>query len=188
MWFLAKLENLANMEKDFDKVKRGEREFDLEFYKAAKNYGYPDKVIEQLTGKKIVGSQGILSEAKEAAKLLKKGEVAHMPASYKMVDTCAGEFNAETPYFYGCYDEENEAEEFLEELKAKNSNGEIKEAANVLARLAKGSSSEELKEAADKVIALSKEKKSKGTIIVLGSGPIRIGQGIEFDYASVQCV
>ena len=188
LWFLAKLENLANMEKEFDKVKRGEREFDLEFYKAAKNYGYPDKVIEQLTGKKIVGSQGILSEAKEAAKLLKKGEVAHMPASYKMVDTCAGEFNAETPYFYGCYDEENEAEEFLEELKSKNSNGEIKEAANVLARLAKGSSNEELKEAADKVIALSKEKKSKGTIIVLGSGPIRIGQGIEFDYASVQCV
>ncbi|MDY2842695.1 MAG: carbamoyl-phosphate synthase large subunit [Treponema sp.] len=74
------------------------------------------------------------------------------PTSFKMVDTCAGEFNAETPYFYSCYDKENEAKEFLDEIHS------------------------------------NPDKKSKGTIIVLGSGPIRIGQGIEFDYASVQCV
>ena len=66
---------------------------------------------------------------------------------YKMVDTCAAEFNAETPYFYSTFDEENEAEEFIKE---KNSD--------------------------------------KKTVIVFGSGPIRIGQGIEFDYASVHCV
>ena len=63
-----------------------------------------------------------------------------------MVDTCAGEFNAESPYFYSTTGGENEAELFL------------------------------------------KEKHKKPTIIVLGSGPIRIGQGIEFDYACVQCV
>ncbi len=72
-----------------------------------------------------------------------------IPTSFKMVDTCAGEFDAETPYFYSTTQEQNEAKHFLEEHKNKD---------------------------------------SKGTIVVLGSGPIRIGQGIEFDYASVQCV
>ena len=152
LWFLAKLENLAFMEKDFAKVKAGEKEFTSELYKAAKNAGYPDKVIQELTDQKITGASGILLEAKEAAKLVKQGKVAHIPAVYKMVDTCAGEFNAETPYFYGTYDSQNEARIFLDERKEKGM------------------------------------KSSKGTIIVLGSGPIRIGQGIEFDYASVQCV
>ena len=64
-----------------------------------------------------------------------------------MVDTCAAEFPAETPYFYATYDEENEAAHFIE--------------------------------------AQPKEKK---TVLVFGSGPIRIGQGIEFDYSSVHCV
>ena len=64
-----------------------------------------------------------------------------------MVDTCAGEFAAQTPYFYSTYDTENEAKEFIE---AKNS--------------------------------------GKKRVIVFGSGPIRIGQGIEFDYCSVHCV
>jgi carbamoyl-phosphate synthase large subunit len=66
---------------------------------------------------------------------------------YKMVDTCAAEFAAETPYFYSTYDEENEAKEFMEQH------------------------------------ATGKKK-----VIVFGSGPIRIGQGIEFDYCSVHCV
>ncbi len=153
LWFLNKLKNLADMEKEFEKVRTGERIFDMDFYRAAKNYGYPDKVIEELTGEKIIGAQGILKEEKEAAKLVKKNQVAHINAGYKMVDTCAGEFNAETPYFYGSYDAENEAQTFLDDAKNKK-----------------------------------KALKSKGTIIVLGSGPIRIGQGIEFDYASVQCV
>mgnify|MGYP000220034105 FL=1 len=64
-----------------------------------------------------------------------------------MVDTCAGEFKAETPYFYSTYDEENEAKQFIE-----------------------------------------RTDKGKKKIIVFGSGPIRIGQGIEFDYCSVHCV
>ena len=73
------------------------------------------------------------------------------PRSFKMVDTCAGEFDAETPYFYSTTNGNNEAEDYLQELHEN-------------------------------------KKASKGTIVVLGSGPIRIGQGIEFDYASVQCV
>lgn len=151
-WFLAHLENLVEMERQFAKIKSSNGELSFEFYKQAKDYGYPDKVIEELCGVKIVGSNGILKEAKQAARLVEKGKLAHIPAKYKMVDTCAGEFNAETPYFYGGYDKENEAEEFLDLREKKG------------------------------------KKSSKGTIIVLGSGPIRIGQGIEFDYASVQCV
>ena len=151
-WFLAHLENLSKMENQFGQIKSSNGELSFEFYKQAKDFGYPDKVIEELCGVKIVGANGNLKEAKQAASLISKGKLAHLPAKYKMVDTCAGEFNAETPYFYSGYDLENEAQEFLE-LREKKS-----------------------------------KKSSKGTIIVLGSGPIRIGQGIEFDYASVQCV
>ena len=82
---------------------------------------------------------------------LVSASMLYPPRSFKMVDTCAGEFNAETPYFYSTTNGDNEAEQYLQELHEN-------------------------------------KKDSKGTIVVLGSGPIRIGQGIEFDYASVQCV
>ncbi len=93
----------------------------------------------------------------EKAAVEKAGPSVHAPMlytpkSFKMVDTCAGEFKAESPYFYSTTDGENEAELFLQELEKEG------------------------------------KRSKKGTIIVLGSGPIRIGQGIEFDYASVQCV
>ncbi len=152
IWFLAHLKNLADLERKLADIKLSGGELSPELYKEAKNFGYPDKVIEELSGVKIPGASGILKESELAKKLVSEGKLAHLSASYKMVDTCAGEFNAETPYFYGGYTAENEAEEFLE-LREKGG-----------------------------------KKSGKGTIIVLGSGPIRIGQGIEFDYASVQCV
>lgn len=120
IWFLHKLNNLAKIEKELAKG------FDNELYLKAKKLGYPDWVIERISGQKI------------------KKPVS---AAFKMVDTCAAEFPAETPYFYSTFDDENEAEEFKEHR-------------------------------AD----------GKKTVIVFGSGPIRIGQGIEFDYASVHCV
>lgn len=120
-WFLEKFLALANMEKTLREGK-----LDEETYRAAKLLGYPDKSIERLTGKTVNNP---------------------MIASFKMVDTCAGEFSAETPYFYSTYDKANEAAEFKRNLKT-----------------------------------------DKPTVIVFGSGPIRIGQGIEFDYASVHCV
>ena len=120
-WFLYKLAHLTELEKDL-----AAGQLTQELYIRAKHLGYPDKVIERLSGCKI--EQPIWS-------------------SYKMVDTCAAEFEAETPYFYSTYDEVNEADQFI---KSRNS--------------------------------------GKNTIIVFGSGPIRIGQGIEFDYASVHCV
>ena len=120
MWFLHKLANIANMEAS---LREG---YDREKYLAAKRMGFPDKVIAALSGQPV----------QQPAR-----------AVYKMVDTCAAEFAAETPYFYSTYDEENEAEIFLAE-----------------------------------------RANPRPTIMVLGSGPIRIGQGIEFDYASVHCV
>ena len=151
-WFLNKMMKLVSMEKTFLSVKDGKTELSADLYLEAKKNGYPDKVIEKMTGVSIPGSTGIITEAEKAAGLRAEGKLAHIPATYKMVDTCAGEFNAETPYFYGGFDTENEAASFLKDMEA------------------------------------NKKRSSKGTIIVLGSGPIRIGQGIEFDYASVQCV
>lgn len=120
-WFLAKLRNLVNMERKLTK-----KELTPELYLEAKKMGFLDKTIEKLSGERVP-------------------EKRH--ASYKMVDTCAAEFKAETPYFYSTFDDENEAAEFLEEHQS-----------------------------------------DKKKIIVFGSGPIRIGQGIEFDYCSVHCV
>ncbi|SFB96743.1 carbamoyl-phosphate synthase large subunit [Ruminococcus albus] len=120
-WFLNKLCKLIDMEKELAKGNVSK-----ETYFEAKKMGYPDKVIERISGEKVK-------------------EPAH--AVFKMVDTCAAEFAANTPYFYSTYDDEDEAAEFIAEQKQK-----------------------------------------KDTVIVFGSGPIRIGQGIEFDYASVHCV
>ena len=120
-WFLEKLKNLIAVENE---LKNGELTENL--YVRAKNKGFLDRTIEKITGKKV--------------------ENPLLPV-YKMVDTCAAEFEAETPYFYSTFDKENEAEEFIRE-----------------------------------------QKSDKKTVIVFGSGPIRIGQGIEFDYASVHCV
>ncbi|MGN1223718.1 MAG: carbamoyl-phosphate synthase large subunit [Ruminococcus sp.] len=120
-WFLNKLLNLVHLEEWLADGELTEQKYNL-----AKQYGYLDATIERMSGQKCP---------------------MHQHAVYKMVDTCAGEFKAETPYFYSTYDEENEASQFIE----RTSTGKKK-------------------------------------VIVFGSGPIRIGQGIEFDYCSVHCV
>ena len=114
MFFLHKFANLYAMEK---RLREGN--VDAETYLRAKTMGYPDSAIRRLSGQELP---------------------AHRNPVYKMVDTCAAEFEAQTPYFYATYDEENEAKEFLEQKQEK-----------------------------------------KPCVVVLGSGPIRIGQGIEFD-------
>jgi carbamoyl-phosphate synthase large subunit len=139
-WFLQKLVNLVAIEYNFTQIRNQKANLPKEVYLEAKKRGYPDKVIAKLCGLSITKNQ-ILAD--------------HLDPSYKMVDTCAGEFMAETPYFYGTYDSQNEAIEFLQH------------------RL-------------EKTKEVGQEPKKR--VLVLGSGPIRIGQGIEFDYASVQCV
>ncbi len=118
-WFLSKLLGLAKFEERI--TQKGQiSEMD---YREAKRLGYPDRAIRRLTG----------------AKVLPDGTF-----SYKMVDTCGAEFDAETPYFYSVPGGECESRSF--------------------------------------------PRSGKPVILVLGSGPIRIGQGIEFDYSSVHCV
>ena len=125
LWFLAKIKNLIDFEKEFTGKKLTEEE-----YFKAKKLGFTDKALTEITG-----------SAPEFS----------LKPTFKMVDTCAGEFAAHTPYFYATY---NTAE-------------------------AGGENEAEFEKEGDK---------DKKTVIVFGSGPIRIGQGIEFDYAAVHCV
>ena len=106
------------------------------------------------------------------------------PKSFKMVDTCAGEFEASTPYFYSTTGGENEAASYLENAR-NGENGVLGEKTKFVPL---GEGVAEDRQGWSEGETSPASKKSKGTIIVLGSGPIRIGQGIEFDYASVQCV
>ena len=125
MWFLNKIKVLVDMEK---RLKT--EELTVELLKEAKRMEFPDKAIAQFTG---------ISEAEVKAMRYRNNIVA----AFKMVDTCAAEFESETPYYYSCFGSMNEVEPG-DNMRKK--------------------------------------------VIVLGSGPIRIGQGIEFDYCSVHSV
>ncbi len=120
-WFIDKFSNIVKMEKRLAKEPMT-KELMLE----AKRIEFPDTVIAKLTDR----------TEKEVKALRNEYGIR---AAFKMVDTCAAEFEASTPYYYSCYNSENE-------------------------------------------VALTKPEKK---VLVLGSGPIRIGQGIEFDYCSV---
>ena len=123
-WFIDKLAILVEMEQHLKS-----EELTVDLLKEAKRIEFPDNVIAELTGK-----------TEEEIKQMRYTN--GIVAAYKMVDTCAAEFAAETPYYYSVYGSENEAAETTPQKK----------------------------------------------VLVLGSGPIRIGQGIEFDFASVHCV
>lgn len=122
-WFIHKLDRLVRMEAELRR-----RPLTEELLREAKRMEFPDHVIAELRKK----SEAEIRTLRE--------EYGIFPG-FKMVDTCAAEFAAETPYYYSCFDGENEAEETRPEKK----------------------------------------------VLVLGSGPIRIGQGIEFDFCSVHC-
>ena len=122
-WFIDKIAILVEMEGRL----RSEA-LTVDLLREAKRIEFPDKVIAQLTGKDEDYIKNMRYEN-------------GITASFKMVDTCAAEFAASTPYYYSCFDGENEAD------------------------------------------GTAKKKK----VLVLGSGPIRIGQGIEFDFCSVHC-
>ncbi|MDG4943744.1 carbamoyl-phosphate synthase large subunit [Staphylococcus agnetis] len=122
-FFLNKFKNIIDMEHAL-KANKG----DIDYLKFAKRFGFSDRVI----------AHRFEMTEQEIYQLRQQHNIYPV---YKMVDTCAAEFESATPYFYGTYEEENES------------------------------------------IVSDKEK-----IIVLGSGPIRIGQGVEFDYATVHAV
>lgn len=122
-WFLDKIQNVVNME---DRLKV--EELSATLMTAAKKIGFADKTIAEITGKTT-----------EDIRTLRKTQ--QVVPCYKMVDTCAAEFEAATPYYYSTYAQEDE-------------------------------------------VTISNKRK----VMVLGSGPIRIGQGVEFDYCSVHSV
>lgn len=124
LWFIDKIQLLIEME-----VRLKVEKFDVDLLRAAKRLQFPDCVIAKLTNK----------TEKQIHQMRKQEDIT---AVYKVVDTCAAEFDASTPYYYSIHGGVNE-------------------------------------------VNTSSEKKK---IMVLGSGPIRIGQGIEFDYCSVHCV
>ncbi|RHV30480.1 carbamoyl-phosphate synthase large subunit [Coprococcus sp. OM04-5BH] len=122
-WFIDKIHNLVRKERQ---IIQSKGDISYELMKEIKRVEFPDKVIARLVGK----------TEKEIRKMRYDYGIT---ASFKMVDTCAAEFDAATPYYYSCFDGENEVV----------------------------------------------EDNSKKKVMILGSGPIRIGQGIEFDYCSV---
>ena len=122
-FFIGVVSKIVEMEKDLQT-----KELNAYLIRKAKKYGFTDKVIAELSKQDI-----------KEIKAIRLGN--RIVANFKMVDTCSAEFEAQTPYYYSSYDEENETK-------------------------------------------LSDKKK----VLVLGSGPIRIGQGIEFDYCSVHGV
>ena len=123
VWFINKLAILVEMEQALQA-----KELDEDLLREAKRLEFPDYLVAKLAGK-----------TEEEVKALRKQY--DITAAYKMVDTCAAEFAATTPYYYSVYGGENEAVETNDRKK----------------------------------------------VLVLGSGPIRIGQGIEFDFCSVHC-
>ena len=127
-WFLYQIRDIVRLEGEIGE--RTLQEMDAEFMKRAKQYGFSDVQIAYLLNE----------DATEAQVRARRKALGVIP-SYQVVDTCAGEFPAETPYFYSSYEEGNESE-------------------------------------------TSDRKK----VIILGSGPNRIGQGIEFDYSCVHGV
>ncbi len=122
-WFIDKLAVLVMMEETLR-----QQPLTRELLIEAKRLEFPDKVIGELVGR----------SEKEIKDLRREWKIE---AAFKIVDTCAAEFAAETPYYYSCFGSETEAE----------------------------------------------PRRDKKKVLVLGSGPIRIGQGIEFDYCSVHC-
>ena len=122
-WFIDKFAIIVEMENALKS-----EELTPKLLKEAKRMEFPDNVIAQLTGK----TEREIHDMRHANGIV---------AAYKIVDTCAAEFAAETPYYYSVFGSENEVE----------------------------------------------ETRDKKKVLVLGSGPIRIGQGIEFDFCSVHC-
>ncbi len=156
LWFLDRLQNIVDME---DKLDHGH--LDADTLRLAKEMGFSDAWIADLSGK-------------DRAEIKALRESMGIRPSFKMVDTCAAEFEAQTPYYYSSYDEENEAVDDPHLPQVGELAPHIPEAPYLSANTAEP----HRKNPAD-------EKKK---VLVLGSGPIRIGQGIEFDYCSVHSV
>ncbi len=156
LWFLDRFQAIVDMENELD-----HGHLDADTLRQAKEMGFSDAWIAALSGKE-------------------RGEIKALRESYgitpafKMVDTCAAEFEAQTPYYYSTYDQENEA---LDELR-------LPEIGELAPHIPEAPWLAAAAPAPHRTMGDGEKKK----VLVLGSGPIRIGQGIEFDYCSVHSV
>ncbi|MEE0954367.1 MAG: carbamoyl-phosphate synthase large subunit [Eubacterium sp.] len=139
VWFLSKIRHIVEVE---DKLKNLNRFNTVEVLREAKDIEFPDAVISQLSG-----------IPEDQIKELRKRE--GIRPGFRMVDSCAAEFEAETPYFYSAYESEDESGRDAE--AGEETDGD----------------------------AAVQEGQTKKKVLILGSGPIRIGQGVEFDFCSV---
>lgn len=131
IWFIAHLNQIYQLEKELVAVFQDKKTIPDDLLRKAKEYGFSDRQLAQ-----------VMQTDELAVRRLRKDR--KITATYKLVDTCAAEFDAYTPYFYSTYESEDEAP--MQIQKARQA------------------------------------KKPKKTIMILGGGPNRIGQGIEFDY------
>lgn len=154
-WFIYQLKEIVDMEEKIEEIakdKKNSKNKIISIIKEAKRYGFSDKQLSYLLKK----DEEYITKIRLKENLL---------PNYKVVDTCAAEFEAYTPYFYSTYD----GVESRLEFKSENSEYTLEEI---------GYFNE----------SLISKKDTKGKVIVLGSGPNRIGQGIEFDYCCVHAV
>ena len=156
LWFLDRFKNIVDMESRLD-----HGHLDEDTLRTAKEMGFSDAWIAALTGKE----RGEIKTLRESFGI--------RPA-FKMVDTCAAEFEAQTPYYYSTYDGENEADQPL--------------CLPEVGRVAPGIPAAPWLAASTQAPHRTRESRERRKVLVLGSGPIRIGQGIEFDYCSVHSV
>ena len=156
LWFLDRFKNIVDMESRLD-----HGHLDEDTLRAAKEMGFSDAWIAALSGR----------ERKEIKSLR---ESFGIRPAFKMVDTCAAEFEAQTPYYDSTYDGENEADQPL--------------CLPEVGRVAPGIPVAPYLAASTQAPHRTGEASRRRKVLVLGSGPIRIGQGIEFDYCSVHSV
>ncbi len=134
-WFVAQIRQIIDLENELVRVFQKDKTFDPKLLRKAKEHGFSDAQLAQITGK---NENDIRSWRKSLG----------IVATFKQVDTCAAEFEAYTPYYYSTYESEDEAILFDEKMNEMN----------------------------------AQNKKARKKIMILGGGPNRIGQGIEFDY------
>ena len=148
-WFLYRFEKIAQMEKEMVAMSCNPTEIDVEQLRTWKSHGFSDSHIADALNAFPASGYKSLPRGRDEDSVMRRRHSLSLHPNYRMVDSCAAEFAAKTPYYYSTYE--------------PNSSTGIDHIPNL-------------------------EKRTKERYVAIGSGPIRIGQGIEFDYGCVHAV
>jgi carbamoyl-phosphate synthase large subunit len=148
-WFLYRFEKIAQMEKEMVAISCNPTEIDVEQLRIWKSHGFSDSHIADALNAFPASGYKSLPRSRDEDSVMRRRHSLSLHPNYRMVDSCAAEFAAKTPYYYSTYE--------------PNSSTGIDHIPNL-------------------------EKRTKQRYVAIGSGPIRIGQGIEFDYGCVHAV